>query len=62
MKTIDEVLKLQEKFDEEIKVKDALYTLREYCNKHDDCEGCFIRSKFVYGVCPCASLLNFCEV
>ena len=59
MKTIDEVLKLQEKFDEEIKVKDSIYFLKEYCDKHVDCKECYIASRiYPYEACPCATLVN----
>ena len=68
MKTIDEVLKLQEKFDEEIKLKDSIYFLKEYCDKHEYCEGCYIRRKamlsdnavmFQHGSCLFKTLISF---
>ena len=70
MKTIEEVLKLQEKFDEEIKLKDSIHFLNEYCDKHEYCDGCYIRRKamlnendvmFQHGSCLFKTLINFCE-
>ena len=44
---------------EEVKVRNALHTLKEYCDNHVDCKGCYIASrKSPYEACPCATLVN----
>lgn len=45
MKTIDEVIEAQKKFDEEIAVKDSIHILNEYCKKHK-CDDCYLKLKF----------------
>ena len=50
---------LQERLDEETKLKDSIRFLKEYCDNHVDCKGCYIASKrYPYEACPCATLVN----
>ena len=42
---IEEASERMERFDEEIKLKDSIHFLKEYCAKHEYCEGCSIRRK-----------------
>lgn len=47
------------KYQEEIKLKQALRFLKEYCDNHVVCKGCYIASrKYPYEACPCATLVN----
>ena len=44
---------------EEVKVRNALHTLKEYCDNHVDCKECYIAErKYPYETCPCATLVN----
>lgn len=44
---------------EEVKVRNALRFLKEYCDNHVDCKECYIASrKYPYEACPCATLVN----
>lgn len=56
---IEEAIEKMKRFDEEIKLKDSIYFLKEYCDKHVNCKGCYIASrKYPYKACPCATLVN----
>lgn len=54
-------------FDEEIKVRDSIYFLKEYCGKHNGCEGCYIKRKLLIAgefhscYCPLATVINCCQ-
>ena len=41
---IEEAIERMERFDEEIKVRDSIDFLKDYCDKRE-CEGCYIRRK-----------------
>lgn len=48
-----------EKISEEDELKNALRFLKEYCDNHVNCKGCYIASrKYPYEACPCATLVN----
>lgn len=65
---IEEAIEKMERFDEEIKLKDSIHFLKEYCDKHEYCEGCYIRRKamlsdnavmFQHGSCLFKTLISF---
>lgn len=56
---IEEAIEKMKLFDEEIKVRDAILFLKEYCDKHVDCKGCYMASRiYPFEACPCATLVN----
>ena len=67
---LDKAIEDHKKFDEEIKLKDSIHFLKEYCDKHEFCEGCYIRRKamlsdnavmFQHGSCLFKTLISFLE-
>lgn len=53
---------LQERLDEETKLKDSIRFLKEYCDNHDGCKDCYIKRKLELAgflhYCPCVTLIN----
>jgi len=67
---LDKTIEQHKQFDEEIKLRDSIHFLKEYCDNHETCEGCYIRRKamlsnndvmFQHGNCLFKILINFCE-
>lgn len=64
---LDKAIEDHKKFDEEIKVRDSIDFLKDYCDKRE-CEGCYIRRKamlsdnavmFQHGSCLFKTLISF---
>lgn len=42
---------------EEAKVRNAIFTLKQFCDKFDDCDDCWLHEILKgYGICPVAEL------